>query len=212
MTNVSLLVYLLACPFNMKYVLDFPWYVHEMYRREECKDLSTRYRKRGSDVYLQQSEAYVPHSEEHLYEDAEVYFEIILRSKKDIRKNQKENYDKVVKSFVSDKNEYSLKSIHSSEEVIELYYVHVYTNKILKIMIEKRKEVKNYLHLFFTSNCIYKLNNNDYNRVKNGCSNVFDFIPAVFTTSSQGGRVVGIVGKTCVGNYHNRSGNHARHC
>ncbi|SCP05111.1 GPI-anchored wall transfer protein 1, putative [Plasmodium ovale] len=167
MTNVSLLVYLLACPFNMKYVLDFPWYVHEMYRREECKDLSTRYRKRGSDVYLQQSEAYVPHSEEHLYEDAEVYFEIILRSKKDIRKNQKENYDKVVKSFVSDKNEYSLKSIHSSEEVIELYYVHVYTNKILKIMIEKRKEVKNYLHLFFTSNCIYKLNNNDYNRVKN---------------------------------------------
>ncbi|SBT77767.1 GPI-anchored wall transfer protein 1, putative [Plasmodium ovale] len=167
MTNVSLLVYLLVCPFNLKYVLDFPSYVHEMYRREECKDLSTHYRKRGIDVYSQQSQAYVPHSEEHLYEDAEIYFEIILRSKKDIRKNQKENYDKVVNSFVSDKKEYSLKSIHSSEEVIELYYVHVFTNRIIKIKIEKKKEIKNYLHLFFTNYCIYKLSNHDYNRVKN---------------------------------------------
>ncbi|SBT38555.1 GPI-anchored wall transfer protein 1, putative (GWT1) [Plasmodium ovale wallikeri] len=214
MTNVSLLVYLLVCPFNLKYVLDFPSYVHEMYRREECKDLSTHYRKRGIDVYSQQSQAYVPHSEEHLYEDAEIYFEIILRSKKDIRKNQKENYDKVVNSFVSDKKEYSLKSIHSSEEVIELYYVHVFTNRIIKIKIEKKKEIKNYLHLFFTNYCIYKLSNHDYNRVKNGCSSVCDFIPTVFTTSSQGGRVciVGMVGKTCVGNYRNRRGNHARHC
>ncbi|CRH00980.1 GPI-anchored wall transfer protein 1, putative [Plasmodium relictum] len=152
MTNINIFVYLFICPINLLYILDTPCYIHNLNKKIKNKNLFIY----GDKI---KNGKYSLHYEEYVYEVSKVYYDIILKNKKQIRNNQENNYD-----LIKNNNDYQLKEVRSDKDKIHLFYEKE-KNKV-EIQIDKINNVANYLDLF-KNGCIYKLNDKDYTLLKN---------------------------------------------
>ncbi|GAW81870.1 GPI-anchored wall transfer protein 1 [Plasmodium gonderi] len=167
MNNINIFVYLLICPINLIHVFDIPSSLFQL-RNKTDKTFTYGWHE-GGEVQTG-SGSHTEYDEIYMLELAKVYYQIVLKNKKDIRRGQEENYDLVISSFekkdhVGEEEKISLRTVHVKMENIHLLYKHVENKSFIEIKI-KKNHVINYINLFRNSYCIYKLNANDYNLMK----------------------------------------------
>ncbi|CAC9696232.1 GPI-anchored wall transfer protein 1, putative [Plasmodium sp. DRC-Itaito] len=193
MNNMNILAYLLICPFNLIYIFDLPSYIPDINKKLENDEVFIY----GKEIRKNES-AYSLHYEKYLYELSRRYYYIILKYNKELGVNQEKEYNLIMSTAIDEKkkkknttqgkynnnDKWKLYQIYGKEEhkSYELIRVEIYKKDILliyknektkssiKFIINKRKDIKNYLSLCY-NNCINKLDKNDYNILKTTINN-----------------------------------------
>uniref|UniRef100_A0A8C9LK88 GPI-anchored wall transfer protein 1 n=1 Tax=Piliocolobus tephrosceles TaxID=591936 RepID=A0A8C9LK88_9PRIM len=192
MNYSTALVYMLICPFNLFYLLDFSCPLQDTNKiTSQTKQQLTCDNNTKNHVLL-----YYLQYEDYIYKNFENYFEVILKNKNDIKILQEKKYDTKLSYYNNNTDEYILKEVQTSEKIekkkneqrnrdvdakmdsledadtkeeesIYLFYENVKNKKVVKVRIYKVTQIINYLNLLNTNSCIYKLTKTNYNLFKN---------------------------------------------
>ncbi|KJP86999.1 hypothetical protein AK88_03398 [Plasmodium fragile] len=164
MTHVNLLVYLLMCPFNVRHMLDAPSFPFRL-GSKIAKGETFMYGETGRENLRSYSPRY---DEMYMFELAKIYYQIVLKYKKNIRQGQEENYDLVVSSFEKEANMMgiSLQTVRVTTDFVYLLYQNVQNENEIEVKVKKGGEISTYMDLLSVESCLYKLNADDYNLMK----------------------------------------------
>ncbi|ANQ09002.1 Uncharacterized protein PCOAH_00035260 [Plasmodium coatneyi] len=162
MAHVNLLVYLMMCPFNVRHMLDAPSFPFRLGSKTAKGEAFIYGANEGGNLGN-----YSPRQDQlYMLELAKVYYQILLKYKREVRQGQEENYDLVVGSFGKEANMgISLQTVRVTNDAIHLSYQNVQKGSGIQIKL-KRGEISTYLDLLSFDSCLYKLNTEDYNLMK----------------------------------------------
>ncbi|EUD68471.1 hypothetical protein C922_00867 [Plasmodium inui San Antonio 1] len=182
MAHVNLLVYLIMCPFNVRHILDAPSFPFRL-RSKTAKGETFMYGATGRE---NRGNSFSRHDEMYMLDLAKIYYQIVLKYKRDVRQGQEENYDLVVSSFGKEANMMgiSLQRVRVTNDAVYLSYQKVQNGRNerngrdesnepnernehpIQVKINRGEEISTYLDLLRLNSCLYKLNSDDYNFMK----------------------------------------------